>query len=183
MHSSVYVFIPATGDLESEVATALAPFDEENAVAGYKVYLTPQEIEAMAKHFHVKPDELTNLSRQMERWRSAPGGVDNRGLFAISHTNPHGRWDWYEFGGRWDNVIPNNVVVAQSLLDRADLAAILPASFVDRNGLWHELETYVASGWPTGHFTTKPESEWLGEFRASLKAAPDSRVVCVDIHY
>lgn len=182
MHSSVYVFIPLIGDLEIEVARALSPFDEGKMVTPYKVYLSSREIEAMAARHDSKPNEFTKLARLMPRWRGQPGGVDHRGLYSVSTFNPQCRWDWYEVGGRWDGILANNVVEARALLARPDLSAILPAQFIDRNGLWHEQEQDVANAWSPGEFIARSEQAWLDEFRAALKAAPDSRVACVDIH-
>ena len=182
MHSSVFVFIPPIGDLDSEVAGALAPFDEENTVAAYKVYLTPEEIDAMADHLDLKSTEFANLATHMEHWQRHPGGVDDRGLYSISTSNPQGQWDWYEIGGIWHDLLPGNLGAARSMLDRNDFSLILPAKFIDRHGLWHEQENYVSRGWRTRLVVAKSEHAWRAEFRAELKATPDSRIVCVDIH-
>ena len=182
MHSRVYVFIPAEGDLDSEVAKALEPFDEENTVAAYKVYLTPEEIEAMAERLDLKSTELAKLATRMKRRRGLPGGVDDRGLFFISNANPQGKWDWYEIGGCWHGLLPDNIGAARTMLDQNDFSLSLPAKFIDGHGLWHEQENYVASGSRPGSTVAKSESVWRAEFRAALKAAPDSRIVCVDMH-
>lgn len=182
MHNCVYTFIPADGDIDFAVARALEPYDEEKTVAPYKIYLTAEEIVAMAKHYHLNPNQVSKLASLVPSWSGAIGGQDDRGLYHVSTFNPQGFWDWYEIGGRWDGLLPNNVANAQSLLEQADLAPLLPAKFVDRNGLWREQEKYVPVPWSKGRLITKSDGQWLADFRAALKAAPDSRVICVDLH-
>ena len=115
MHYCVFVLIPKDADIDIEVAKALAPFDDDLKVDPYKVYLDPQEITRMARHYGTKRTRLKVLAAHMEDWRSGPGGIDDRGLFAISTFNPNAKWDWYEIGGRWDGHLPGNVLSAAAL--------------------------------------------------------------------
>ncbi len=118
----------------------------------------------------------------MEDWRSGVGGVDDRGLFAISTFNPNAKWDWYEIGGRWDGHLPGNVLSAAALLNRSDLKSLLPAALVTPDGSWHQRETFVSEGWMHGRFERTSDRDWLTEVREALGSHPEHRVVCVDVH-
>src|SRR5947209_1469375 len=88
MHYCVYVFIPQEGDIEEFVARALWPFSDDFEVAPYKAYLDKGEIDAMAKHFDIKPGNLQWLAGKMEEWNNGPGGIDDEGLFVMKAWNP-----------------------------------------------------------------------------------------------
>ncbi len=121
MHYCVFVLTPKDGDTDIEVAKALAPFDDDLKVDPYKVYLDPREITAMARHYGTRRNDLKTLATHMEDWRGELGGIDERGLFAVSTFNPNAKWDWFERGGRWDGHLPGNELSAAALLKRPDL--------------------------------------------------------------
>jgi len=54
MHYCTFILIGSKGDPELLVASALAPFDEDLAVAEYRRYLDKYEVTRMAKHYAVK---------------------------------------------------------------------------------------------------------------------------------
>ncbi len=182
MHYCVFVLIPQDADIDIEIEKALAPFDDDLKVDPYKVYLDPREITAMARHYGTKRSALKQLATHMEDWRSGLGGVDDRGLFAVSTFNPNAKWDWYAIGGRWHGHLPGNVMSAATLLKRPDLKSLLPAALVTPGGTWHQRETFVVTSWFKGHFDRKSDREWLTEVREALESSSDYRVVCVDVH-
>ena len=134
MHYCVFVLIPQDADIDIEIEKALAPFDDDLKVDPYKVYLDPREITAMARHYGTKRSALKQLATHMEDWRSGLGGVDDRGLFAVSTFNPNTKWDWYAIGGRWDGHLPGNVLSATALLEspRSQVAAARRAGHARR---------------------------------------------------
>lgn len=182
MHSCVYVFIPKKGDVEELVAKAMQPFSDDVEVPPYKAYLDPVEIAVMAKHYRLRKSDLKKLAQRMDDWRGEPGGLDDRGLFAIRTCNPKGKWDWYEIGGRWNGWTRRNVVDAKSLLARKGLKKILPACMVTPGGSWHEHEKFVSEGWAKWHVDRKKPGAWLREVKAQLATYHDHRVACVDMH-
>ncbi len=152
MHYCVFVLIPQDADIDIEIEKALAPFDDDLKVDPYKVYLDPREITAMARHYGTKRTDFKTLAAHMDDWRSNLGGVDDRGLFAVSTFNPNAKWDWYAIGGRWDGHLPGNVLSAAALLKRPDLKSLLPAALVTSDGSWHQRETFISESWMHGRF-------------------------------
>lgn len=181
MHYSVYVFIPPEGDVEEHVAEALRLYSDEHEVAPYKEYLDAGEIAAMAKHYRVRRNDRKALASHMKDWKGSLGGIDRQGLFSIKTFNPKAKWDWYEIGGRWRH-FPNNVIAASALLERKNLKEILPAAMVTPDGWWHEWEAFIVEGWMKWRTERKKDGEWLKELQNALRAYPEHRVICVDIH-
>lgn len=79
-------------------------------------------------------------------------------------NNPHAKWDWYDKGGRWDNVIKNNggklkdVELAEPVFGENSR----PYAFLDPDGHWHEPGHM---GWfgvsdATNEGTIKYDVEW-----------------------
>src|SRR5207245_2151126 len=148
----------------------------------YKSYLDAGEIRVMAKHYRMKPAHLSALALRMEDWRSCPGGVEGKRLFAVKTWNPSGKWDWYEIGGRWRGRLRGNVLSTQALLSKANLRELLPACMVTPDGRWHEQETFISEGWMKWRVERKKDGTWLREVREALRRHQNHRVVCVDIH-
>ena len=197
MHSCVYVIIGPntntnTNDIEAAVAKALAPFDEALTVPPYKVHLSSSCIRAMAEHYKVPETDLKQLAGKMQDWMRCPGGVDELGLFATWTSNPDGKWDWYEIGGRWDglvtgrkrpnsDVLRNNSIRTSTLLRARDFSARIPFSIVTPTGEWVERSTFETTS--TGWYTREtPTDVWTAHVRRILAAFPMFRVVCVDTH-
>lgn len=185
MHYCTFVIIGPTGDPDALVAKALAPFDEQLEVPPYRQHLRKYEVVMMAKHYNEKPTDLHALAKHMEAWTNQPGGVDRRGLYHISTSNPDGRWDWYEIGGRWNGYIKGatrNVIGARTLLKSPHLKDSLPCYVLTPDGQWLEHERFFPDEFPKGRFEQKSDEVWLLEVQAALERHPTSRVVCVDIH-
>ena len=147
----------------------------------------------MAEHYKIPATDLQKLAEKMPDWRGVPGGVDELGLFAISTSNPDGKWDWYEIGGRWDgfikgrkrpstDTIRNNIIRASTLLKSQNFAKRIPAGIVTPTGQWVERTLLIttSSGW---YLRETPEDVWCNQVRRILKAFPTHRVVGVDIHF
>lgn len=181
MHYLNYVMIDNTGNIEGQVARALFPFDEDLKVESYRRYLDPGEIEAMAQHYGLRPDETTELAARMHDWRREPGGVGDGGLFSLSEINPEGKWDWYEIGGRWNNLIPGNVATAGDLA-RKLTKKLLPHALVTLEGCWLECETLHVDGWAKFHVDRLTDRQWRAELRRQLRLNPNVMVVAVDCH-
>lgn len=193
MHSCIYVLINGEQDyIESSVDAALEPFDEALEVPPYKDRLSHSSIRFMAEQYKIAATDLHALAGKMSDWRGVPGGVDELGLFAICTSNPDGKWDWYEIGGRWNgfikgkkrpnkDLIRNNCIVASTLLKSPDFCKRLPAAIVTPSGEWvaHTSVITTSSGW---YVRETPEKVWCNRVRSILEAFPRHRVVCVDAH-
>jgi len=86
MHFCTYVIIGAKGNIETQVATALAPFDESLEVARYKVYLEEAEIKRMAGHYGLdrKDAGLERNARRTRRNRAVfVGDGESRGAVGL----------------------------------------------------------------------------------------------------
>jgi hypothetical protein len=182
MHSLTYVFIPNTNDIDEAVAVALEPFSEEAPVKPWRRYLDDGEIAAMAKCYGLRKRSLQTLARKMEDWCGCIGGVEGRRLYAVSTSNPDGKWDWYEIGGRWDGVLRGNVAIAATLLRSPCLQEKLPHDFLTPDGVWHARERFEQQGWLNGRWIKKRDGRWLEEFTAALRVFASYRVVAVDRH-
>ena len=186
MHFCTFVIIDPKGDPESLVAKSLALFSEDLEVPPYKVYLNDFDIRMMAEQYKLKPHDRHALAKHMHDWMNRPGGVDRQGLYYTTTCNPHGHWDWYEIGGRWNRYIKGarrNVISTKALLKSPHLEGRLPCYVVTPDGTWLEHERFVSVGSLGGKIKTKPDTAWLREVTNALKKHPDSRVVCVDIHH
>jgi len=185
MHFCTFVIIGKRDDPEMAVARALEPFDESLAVEAYRDYLDPSDIERMAAHYGIPATDLPALTHKMKDWRKCEGGVDARGLYALSTYNPDGKWDWYEIGGRWDRYIPRsraNVISARALHRSRHLHKRLPYYLVTPEGRWLESEAGWRFGTPATAADRRAERRWLAQVRRVLKQYMDRKVVCVDVH-
>lgn len=197
MHSCVYVLIgPDTNNIEAAVARALAPFDEALPVRPYKLHFNRSASEQMAKHYGLKAGDLKSLVPKVPEWVGGVGGIDTIGLFTTKTDNPHGEWDWYEIGGRWNGylkgrappsaatvaeIIENNSVTVSSLRRNQKLPSRLPAAIVTPTGQWVEKDSFVTTSYEW-FVAERTKREWLQSVRRILDAFPQHIVVCVDVH-
>ena len=183
MHFCTYVIIGPKGDIQTQVAKALASFDESLEVDPYKVYLDEAEIKQMAAYFRLEERSPRALIEKMPDWSGASGGFDNIGPFSWCTANPEGRWDWYEIGGRWSGRFGGqNVVNAKTLLNSPGLKKHLPCCIVAPDGQWREVEKVIDAGHSKFEVVRKSDGRWLIEMKQVLARYPKHRVVCVDIH-
>ena len=185
MHYSTFVIIGRDADPESAVATALEPFDENLEGQPYRDYLDAPDIQRMAAHYDIPPTDLAGLARKMRDWRGCEGGVDARGLYAVTTCNRDGKWDWYEIGGRWNGYIrgsKRNVITARALHRSPHLHKCLPYYLVTPDGRWLESESRLSWGSPETAADRRNNRRWLAQVRRVLKQYSDCKVVCVDIH-
>ena len=58
--------------------------------------------------------------------------IDKDGNFTVTY-NPKSKWDWYEIGGRYSDVIDGNIELVKNLPKD-----FVTYAFVDLDGNWHE---------------------------------------------
>ena len=186
MHYCVFILIPSDNDIDGGVAEALAPFDEANDVAPYRVHLDHHRVRMMAEHYGIDPANLHELVKRMPEWTNCKGGVDRAGLYYLSTCNPDGYWDWYEIGGRWHGYIPGsrrNAIAAGKLAASPKLADRLPCYILTPDGEWIEhMRCYVSPDWKDVKIEQMKPEDWLQLVRDTLNRWDDHQVVCVDIH-
>lgn len=186
MHYCVFVLTDPRCDPEDAVEAALTPFNEQNDVEPYRVYLSHDEVVRMAARFGLVPADLHALALKMPEWTGCRGGVDREGLYYLSSCNPDGRWDWYEIGGRWDGYIPrsrNNTIIAGTLARSASLSRCLPCFLLTPEGDWLEHERfYFLNNLENSKTEKLEEQHWFRIVQEALSKWPKYRVVCVDVH-
>jgi hypothetical protein len=182
VHYLTYVIVGKNTNIKQAVAKALAPFDEARTVKPWKRCLAPDEIAAMAKCFGLRPDDLDALAAKMPDWNGGTGRVDGKRLFALLTYNRDGKWDWFQIGGRWAGLLPNDSMTCRALHRSRKLQDLLPHDFVTPDGKWHAGARFIRTGWCTGLIVHRSKGNWLQQFRAALASYPDHRVVCVDRH-
>lgn len=127
------------------------------------------------------------------------GCEDCHGTGIVSSTyNPKSKWDWYDFGGRWDGVVcgnartdgdagfnfaqkyrrlPGNITTIDNVL--ADLKNRRPYAIVTPDGEWHERGKM---GWFGLSSNEQPMEQWLEQVRAIFEKYRSHMVVGVDCH-
>lgn len=110
MHYTALAVLPPDTDITDEKAlkaavdAVMAPFDENLDVAPWKDYMTAEDVADMAEFNHIEPGDTAALEAQIQAhgWDADTGGRDERGFYNLRTSNPAGKWDWFEVGGRWD---------------------------------------------------------------------------------
>lgn len=111
-HFSVAVVVESAespSDAISQAEIMLKPFDENLKLSSpEKVYLSEDE-EKTFRRVYSSLDEIswenfrTVMVKIMEEKFGEDCGHDKGGFYHLSTCNPDSRWDWYLFGGRWNN--------------------------------------------------------------------------------
>ncbi|MBQ3421439.1 MAG: hypothetical protein IJH34_07175 [Romboutsia sp.] len=111
-HYSVAVIVPKSIDeksLNEYVDKALEPFDENLQVEPYIAY-TKNELKKKYEEYQQMvfkdKDNVLEKDLSFEDFSNdyCGHGNDEEGN-ALSTYNPKSKWDWYEIGGRWNNMI------------------------------------------------------------------------------
>ena len=87
----------------------------------------------------------------------------------LTTCNPNGKWDWWEFGGRFsDSLIHcNGEEIEDGYIDEIDWEKThVPICYVDINGEWHSRGDV---GWFGSISNEKEEVDWDAEFNAYVK--------------
>lgn len=110
--------------------------------------------------------------------------IDDEGLYRWSTSNPDGRWDWYEVGGRWVGLLQlldggtTNVAPASSIDWSKTFADYVP-SIVVAEGVWRASKEWGWFGMATENDKADGWDEWIRTFVAGLG---DLEVTVVDFH-
>jgi hypothetical protein len=203
-HYTVGIIIPKDErNIETYVATAMAPYDENTSVAPYVCYSVEHAKAELARDIQRferiverrDPEyDLTKCHEHLEVLRRTTPAQKyreyvehhesfNRAGQPISTYNPASKWDWYVIGGRWDGWIHGKETSNQSVADNIATTeqmlehGKIPHALLTPNGQWHEQGQL---GW-WGILLTEND-DWDAEARRILTDFPAHHVVIVDAH-
>jgi hypothetical protein len=99
----------------NDIESALAPFSENLEMEPYKVIMKKDSIQRMAEHYKLvseKEEFPTNRYKEllphMNDWDGKPGYINEDGnIYTYSTYNTNSKWDWYQEGGRWGEMLLN----------------------------------------------------------------------------
>ena len=139
-------------DDEDQLEQILSPYDEGKPSVPYFVPVRDEatdnwnEFEAMCRQYGT--DDPQKLLEHVEDWCGAPGEIKDGVLGYYSTYNQDSKWDWYEVGGRWDGVVPNNQCLAEEVIGHFEKNTeakdpYIPSVLVDKKG-WHTTKDW---GW------------------------------------
>lgn len=95
----------------------------------------------------------------------------------LTNYNPKSKWDWYEVGGRWSGIIPNNEIKVNDI----DVKKIdTPYAIVTPDGEWIERGQM---GWWGMSSNDIPMDEWENKFKEYIKSLDKNLILTqVDCH-
>lgn len=169
--------------LEELVAEALEPFDEGKWVPSY-VAKTAEELEIEYKQLLEKIEKgESNVSKYdvITIWDYAEYrygkvlDINDGNLY--SNYNPNSKWDWYQIGGRWSDVVSGNIVQVKDIDEALDenIYAVL-----DKNGKWHEPGEMLPFGMSAA---TEEQLEAFSVYRIIKETSSgEDLIVVVDCH-
>lgn len=184
MHSLLLV----TG---TDIDGQMLPFFDHLDVEPYEGFLSEKDIAAMAEQYRIAVADLDALAEKMDDWMGEEGFVRGGRLGMISRSNPKGKFDWYEVGGRFAGYLhlkePKPPTFVGRLLGRGAVVKVNtalkrevhclriladPPVALLHEGLWIELP-----------ILNPVEEAWKREFAAAFKEiADDVKLTVVDVH-
>ena len=162
---------------EEELNQLLSPYDEQLPGVPHWEPLSElkdwNEFESMSKSY--KTSNLKELVEHMEDWNGNIGEIRDGKLGSYSSYNENAKWDWYEVGGRWEDIVPGNACLAEEVIQHFNLMEYTPAVIVDRKG-WHTTSDF---GW---WGTSIPVEGQEDVVKKKLEEHKGKNVFIVDFH-
>ena len=160
MHACLYVLHEQFDDVDD----LLRPYDEDN-----EEYF----------EFDYDPDYCYPIDEITQDEAEENGMVcDETGEYYGHYYNTQGKYDYYDIGGRWEDILPlkdgeytNSAKISDIDIDNVEP----PAHYITPDGIWHD----------NGMMILKPADEdQVIEFRNYLRTLhPNTMITVVDIHY
>jgi len=173
-------------DTRNEIDNLVEMYCERNEVAPYFQPIDGEDLERMKNFYTKKEQERPKVSGEeprvideqylisvMDDWNGGEGVVKDGVLGYMSTYNPLSTWDWFEVGGRWRAMVPDNNCLASEI--PTYFTEYLPSVIVTKEDGWLSAKEW---GW----FGTSKPSDTEMVVKDTLAANPDKRVWIVDFH-
>lgn len=99
-HFTVAVF----SDSLEEIEDLLAPYEEGTNDSMYLEWVPASEsMEEITAKFNEKNDGSETLNQFVKRWYGYDYHPIHKNYGCL--CNPHAKWDWYQIGGRWEDIL------------------------------------------------------------------------------
>jgi len=207
MHYYLHVILPSDIEIpqiEEEVENRLHPFDEANLSSPHdtKCYCVGWEAtrEAIVQCNEAGIDDPierrdfidTTVANDPKKGFPDPNCADCDGTGVHTTTaNPNGKWEWWGFGGRWQDIIydlfpqdkrevlkekyrafKGNTCSIQELLafSPREKEFQVPYAFLDLKGTWHSRDLFLT------------QEGWSEEYFSYLEKHSDALIIACDIH-
>lgn len=158
----------------------LAPYDEQLDEAPRREYMSEEDLTRMKDHYGIT--EVKEVLEKLEDWHGEGGGVDRKGIYRWATYNRNAQWDWYQVGGRWGDIIDNDVGTFAELMKAfkdPDIAGYTPSIIVDPVEGWRAEAKY---GWFGMSTPTEEADEWEDTIAEMLETYGDDHAFVVDFH-
>lgn len=191
-------------ETEAKITDLLAPYSEHIQVAPYNDDTTREEVAATyekvkrdllnptTKPQYVSEDHLIELIRNnmysniatlsLEDFAWEWYGQKLGATHLLTTYNPQSKWDWYEIGGRWDNIFdltpPQNSFTGKEFLAKNNQSYV-PSVIVTPDGVWHSEKNW---GWWACYEQKIAPDTWNELFTQILTQFGDSRLFVVDCY-
>jgi len=159
---------------EDTVAIALAPYHEYECTGVDDKYVIWVDVhdEMIADHAKYEKDGAPFDEAWVEGWN----GAKLRDGRYHRYTNPNAKWDWWQIGGRWSNMLNGKKDTAQKneLGELPDtFAYLIDGEWIERGRM----------GWWAIVSDEKSDDEWTAS-RAKIweKIPDDAYITIVDCH-
>ena len=168
-----YVGIVQANSVE-EIDNILASYSERLDVPEYKIFPTDEEIKRFLQYYsgnQFNPNLAYYINLYGKNWN---GWVLDEDLKPIEYStyNPKSKYDWYDVGGRWNNIVPENTCLAKEI---KNFFSVYPAVYVNKEE-WFEEEKF---GWFGISIEIK---ENKGIVARKLEENTEEKVFIVDFH-
>lgn len=183
MHFCIYVI----GN--DDLTQALEPFQENNMGTVDEHYLEfIDRTEEVNKEWRDYPltclagegfeQDFKNIEEFAKDWFGYEATSGGRYGYT---ANPNAKWDWWELGGRWANMIPlkgTRAETNQAYIEDINLDALKVTSAILYKGKWIEGEAKNLYNW-----TDEEEEAWEMQTKALFSDLPPGTIVSVvDCH-
>jgi hypothetical protein len=113
-HFTVLCILEIGENVEGDLVTLLAPYDENLEVEPYRKRLPDNELERARAFYDEHPEHRGDLpadATDVQVLSDYNGGTvfayeDGSGFYQMSTYNPESKWDWWQIGGRWGGYFP-----------------------------------------------------------------------------
>lgn len=162
-------------DSEDEVQEVLAKYDENIDV---EPYFRPVDIKYMVESYNTT--DIFQLKDMMQNWVGEEEVIQDGVLGYMSTYNPLSKWDWNVIGGRWEDIVNQNIAklndipgIFEGYCVSEGYDVYFPSTLVTKDG-WFSSKDW---GW-FGCYTELDKEEFDEQFKLNS----DKNCFIVDLH-